>query len=84
MLVSEVAFNFNADMVYKYGTFSMIFSKKSLEFVLCERDGLVMFEPDLILLQMETDFISEEQSCKREAFEAFSSSSFKIVFLLSI
>lgn len=61
LLVSSVFFYFTLGAVYKSNRLSKTFSEKSIKFVLCKQDGLVMINPGFMFLPMEVDPILEEQ-----------------------
>lgn len=82
LLILGVFFNLTLDIIYKRNRFSKTFPKKSLKFVPYRGCGPVILDLSLILLLVEVDLILKKQGYKRDAFLAFSSSGFKMVFTL--
>lgn len=57
LIVLEILFNFIPDIVHKYSRFSQVLFRNGLKFLPSESRGLVIFDPDLILLSTEVKFI---------------------------
>lgn len=84
LLILTIFFNFISNNVYKCYRFSKTFLNKSFKLIPYEKCSLVTLNPGLILLPIDVNLISEKQDCKENAFVAFSSSGFEIVFALPI
>lgn len=56
----KILLDFCLDASYKGGRFSKALPKKSLEFILNRRDGTIVFNLCLVLLQAEVDSIPEK------------------------
>lgn len=83
MLILKISLNFTLNIVHKHSKFSQIFPEKGLKFILWKKSGFVLVGIGFMLLLIEVNLIPEKQNCKKNAFVAFGSSDFKIVFTLS-
>lgn len=84
LILSRVLFNPAPDIIYKYNRFSKTLLEKGFKFILDESITLVLFFSCLILLLLKFDLISEKQSRKKDAFEAYELNRFEIVLALSL
>lgn len=78
-----IPFDFCPDISYKQVRFSITLLKKSLKFILSRRDRTIVFNLSFVLLSTEINPITEEKSCKRDAFETHNTSYIKIILTLS-
>ena len=74
LLLLGISFDFTLDAIYKCGWFPKTFPKKYFKFVSGRENGLITFDPDLILLSAEVDSFLEEQNCKKYMFVALATS----------
>lgn len=82
LLLLRVLFNLISDVIHKRNGFSKAFSKKGFEFISSRKSGLVIFDPDFILLLTEINPILEEESYKNDVFITYNPSNFEIVLTL--
>lgn len=55
--VLRILFNLNPDAYHKGGRFSKVLPKKYLKFVLSKKNGIIIFNLDLVLLPIKVDLI---------------------------
>lgn len=82
LLVLGVSLNLTLDIIYKCSRFSEVFSEKNLKLVLCGGDGLVTFDPCLMLLPTKVNPIPEKISYKRDVIMTLDLSNFEMVLAL--
>lgn len=80
----EILLHFNLDASYKQSKFSEILLKKSLKFVLNNRNSIIVFIFNLVLLFIEINFILKKQSCTKDVLIAYSTHYIKMILILSI
>lgn len=64
LLVLGVFFNLSLNVIYKYSRFAKNFSNKGLKFVLYERNSLVFFNSNLIMLLTKFNIFSKNKTIK--------------------
>lgn len=84
LLVLEISHNPTSDIGYKYSKFSKTLLEKSPEFVSSRRDGIVIFNLDLILLLTKVNSISNKHGYKMDTLAICGIDYIKIVFVLPI
>lgn len=76
----KIALNLNLDASYKSGGFSKILSKKNLEFILSNGNGIILFYLSLLLLLVQINLILEKWGHKRDILIARDTGYIEIVF----
>lgn len=84
LLILRILLNFGLDASYKSSGFSKILLEKNFEFIPSGRDGIVIFNFGFMLLLAKVDFISKEQSYKRDALKTFNIDHIEIILALLI
>lgn len=82
LLVLEISFDFNPDASHKDNRFSKTLLEKNNKFVSVRKNGIIIFNLNLMLLSTEADLILEKQGHKKDALTAYSSGPVKIVLAL--
>lgn len=80
----KISLDLNLDFSYKSSRFSKALPRNSLEFILCKRDGTIVFNLSLVLLLIEVNSILEEKDRKRYILGVCNISRIKMVLALSI
>lgn len=81
-MVLEIILNFCSDVSHKKGEFSEILSEKDLKFILSKKSNIIAFNLSLVLLLAKVDLVTEEKSCKKNAFKTNSIGYIKKIFAL--
>lgn len=80
LLILQISLDFSQNAGYKQRGFSNTLLEKSFEFVPNREDSIVAFHLSFVLLLVEVDSITGEQSRKRDAFGARGTGRIKMVF----
>lgn len=80
-LILEVPPNFTPDIINKCGRLLQAILQKNLKLASDRWNRTIAHDPDLVLLLVAENSIFLEESCKKYAFVALSSCSFKIILI---